>query len=94
MMSATPEPPSAPATRAPHDKSNEGMGHKVTQTANGIDAYVCGRLFGNQRGAEIQQLVEDAVGGPCPCKMGRPCPLAGALPRPRLPEPRTQGASS
>jgi hypothetical protein len=35
----------------------------------------CEALFGRERGAEIQELVERLVDGPCPCKSGRVCPL-------------------
>lgn len=45
----------------------------------------CERLFGATRGAEIQALVEESCGGPCPCKQGAPCPLTpGTQERPRL----------
>jgi hypothetical protein len=37
----------------------------------------CGAFrMGLIRGLEIQSLVEDATGAPCPCTRGLPCPLA------------------
>lgn len=35
----------------------------------------CVTLFGPDRGAEVQLMVEAALGGPCPCKLGKVCPL-------------------
>ena len=32
--------------------------------------YECERLYGLSRGLEIQELVEEATGGACPCKRG------------------------
>lgn len=37
--------------------------------------YECERLFGLERGAEVQAVVERALKGPCPCKSGQPCLL-------------------
>ena len=53
------------------------MGHKVTvETVNTAGAHECERLFGRDRGAAVQELVERALQRPCPCKVGNPCPLA------------------
>lgn len=38
--------------------------------------YECERLFGADRGTQVQELVELATGELCPCKQGRACPLA------------------
>lgn len=35
----------------------------------------CEILFDEDEGRRMQKLVEAAVGGPCPCKTGRSCPL-------------------
>lgn len=40
--------------------------------------FQCERLFGAERGAEIHQLVEDSLQGPCPCETGAACPLVGS----------------
>ena len=37
--------------------------------------YECERLFGLARGIEIQNVVEDALGRPCPCKVNDECIL-------------------
>lgn len=35
----------------------------------------CVVLFGRERGAEVEAMVERLAGGPCPCKTGRTCPM-------------------
>jgi hypothetical protein len=53
----------------------------------------CELLFGEAKGARIRAMIEDAIGGPCPCVLGAECPLLGtllespAVPRPRAVEP-------
>lgn len=37
--------------------------------------YACERLFGEQRGREVHEMVETAIGGQCPCLRGDPCPI-------------------
>ena len=39
----------------------------------------CQALFGLERGAQIVAAVEEDLGGPCPCKQGRVCPLLGEV---------------
>ena len=41
-------------------------------------AYGCEVLFSAERAQAVQRLVEESTGKPCPCKVGRACPL---LPR-------------
>lgn len=36
---------------------------------------VCDVIYGHKRGAEICAFLEAAMGQPCPCKQGTPCPL-------------------
>lgn len=43
-------------------------------------AYGCEVLFNEDDAKRIQAMTERAVGGPCPCKMGNPCPLLPAEP--------------
>lgn len=35
----------------------------------------CEVLFDEEKAARVQELVETATGGPCPCKSGQGCPL-------------------
>lgn len=35
----------------------------------------CMVLFGLDRAREVQRLIEDATGEPCPCARELPCPL-------------------
>lgn len=44
--------------------------------------YGCEVLFSAERAMAVQQLVEESTGKPCPCKVGRACPL---LPRDAAP---------
>lgn len=37
--------------------------------------YGCEVMWGNAKAAEVQRLVESALGGDCPCKSGRRCPV-------------------
>ena len=37
--------------------------------------YECEKLFGLARGIEIQNVVEEALDRPCPCKVGERCIL-------------------
>ena len=52
----------------------------------------CELLFGEEKGARIRAMIEDATGAPCPCARDRACPLLGeplkepAVPRPRVAE--------
>lgn len=39
-------------------------------------ALTCEVLFGAAAADEVVGLVERTTGGPCPCKQGKPCPLA------------------
>lgn len=32
-------------------------------------------LYGRDKAVEVRALVEDAIGGPCPCARGLRCPL-------------------
>ena len=45
----------------------------------------CVTLFGRERGADVNRMIEEATGEPCPCKQGGRCPL---LPRPDDPPQR------
>lgn len=38
--------------------------------------YQCQLLFGATRGQQIHELVEESIGGACPCLRGIPCPIA------------------
>lgn len=69
-------PPRAPAPERRLQEHNERWVHKVTvEAVTSVGAYECERLFGIEQGAAIQRLVERSLGGPCPCKVGVPCPL-------------------
>jgi hypothetical protein len=37
----------------------------------------CERALGQERGEQACAMIEAAIGGTCPCKMGRVCPLLG-----------------
>lgn len=43
---------------------------------SGIRQPFCTAALGDERGGEVMELVERTIGGPCPCKAGRECPLA------------------
>jgi hypothetical protein len=45
-------------------------------------SFGCEVLFDAERASAMQEMVERATGGPCPCKQAMPCPL---LPRDGLP---------
>lgn len=47
----------------------------------------CQALFGIERGAQIQALIEAATAEPCPCAQGRTCPLM-RLPKADSPPPQ------
>lgn len=36
---------------------------------------VCEVIYGCKRGGQMMALLEGAMGRPCPCKQGAPCPL-------------------
>lgn len=44
----------------------------------------CQRLFGEQRGSELMAKIEEAIGGPCPCKLNQACPFVP------VPQPGTE----
>lgn len=48
---------------------------------------VCEVIYGCKRGAELSAFLEAAMGQPCPCKQGLPCPLMPAA-EDLVPEPR------
>lgn len=35
----------------------------------------CQRVLGASRGAAVCEMIEASIEGPCPCKIGKPCPL-------------------
>lgn len=37
--------------------------------------HTCEVIYGSARGAQINAVLELAIGQPCPCKQGSPCPL-------------------
>ena len=41
---------------------------------------VCEVIYGSERGTQVQTFLEGAMGQPCPCRQGQPCPL---MPRAR-----------
>lgn len=45
----------------------------------------CQRLFGIERGGELMTKVEEAIGEPCFCKRGLPCPLVPVPVEPAVP---------
>lgn len=44
-----------------------------------MPALTCHEIFGDEQGAAMVALVRDATGQPCPCEVGRDCPLAPLL---------------
>lgn len=48
--------------------------------------HTCEAIYGAKRGAQINAVLELAIGQPCPCKQGNPCPL---MPRDEVDETPT-----
>lgn len=49
--------------------------HDLGRSNNVSDLLPCEVAMGLIRGREIQELVEESTGRPCPCRLGHACPL-------------------